>query len=237
MQIFIGMLGGKTTMLDVTPSSTVNHTRAKIEARTFIPTDLQRLTFMGKQLKGSCTLSEYGIGDNSRLYLSLRLRGGMQIFVKTITGRTITLEVESSDTVGQVKRKFWQKEGIHPDVQCLFFEGKVLEDEFTLSQYHVRNESMLHNPALAPLFVAVGAGIAGATWFGSHYLRNNPDIIVDKRNTPQPWLNVRQDQQTKLYTPSENGSFWASRQGMAQPSEVYSAKEKVKEIKARAAQH
>lgn len=134
MQIFVKSPTGRTICLRVNPSNTLHTVKSKILEK-------HHLVFDGVQLgDDNLTLADYNIQHMSTLDLEEK----MQIHViETLVGRTITLEVDSLNTIGYVKAKIEGDEGFPMGQQCLIFANKQLENNRTLADHNISSESTL----------------------------------------------------------------------------------------------
>ena len=147
MQILVKTLTGKNFILDVEPSDTIEKVKKKIQDKEGFLSGIQQLTFDGEELKDNKTLDDYNIQKRSILYLILRIRGNeklIQIFVQLLSGKTIILYIEPLDTIRSIKAKIQNKEGIPQNKQKLIFGRRELEDNKTLADYRIIDQTTVH---------------------------------------------------------------------------------------------
>merc|ERR1712159_307765 len=139
--------------LDVEGSTTVEEVKAKIQEKQGIPPNEQCLTFSGDggKLEDGRTLDDYNVRNESTLDL-IQESGAMSIFIKTLTGKTITIRADGTTTVEGLRVKIQDKEGIPPDQQRLIFAPRngsrgrpqELEDGRTLNDYSIEENCTIH---------------------------------------------------------------------------------------------
>jgi len=165
--IAIRTLTGKVIVVPAEYSDTIDELKVRIQDEEGIPPDQQKLIYVGQTLQEGWTLIDYNFRPGPDIIqLVLRLRGGWQIFVRTPDGKTITLDVESSDLLEAIKEKIQDKLGTPPEQQCLYLSnGELLENDRTLADYNLQNEAiftlkleirvLINPPNANPLFLTI----------------------------------------------------------------------------------
>lgn len=154
-QIFVNSCD-KLISIEVNPSNTIEEVKTFISNKNTIHVDTFYLSHDGKLLANDKTISDYSIDNYSILDLNMSIIGGgneteggngtgtRQIFIKTLQGKSLTLNVEPTDNIESIKNKIFEKEGIPVDQQRLVFNGKQLEDAQTVNDYNIQADSSIH---------------------------------------------------------------------------------------------
>lgn len=143
--IYIKALNGNIITIDIRPSDTILNIKEKIHEKGGIPANEQELYFNRIKLEDAKTLSDYNIHHLSTVNLViLPFKVDNKIYVKTLDGKRISLDIQQKDSILNIKEKIQDKEGVSPNKQRLYFIGRELVDERALNDYYIKNRSILH---------------------------------------------------------------------------------------------
>ena len=166
LQLFVRASCGNNLVLHANAWDKIIFLKTQIEQKTHIPPASQCLIHGCEPLNDHDTLDQCNLRHHSLLDMFPRLRAGMQIFVTTVSGMKMTLEVNTTDTVAHVKAKIEAKHGIPASVQSLISDGMELQDDRLLSHYNVDAHSTLElseRPLDPSTLVTPSDSVAGMT--------------------------------------------------------------------------
>jgi len=206
--------------VEVEPTESIESVKQKIADQEGVEESTQRLIFGGKQLENGKTLQDYDISDDATVHLVLRLRGGalhkrsrsfsppgsvvdlsrfrggQQLQVKTLAGKTISVEVEPTESIESVKQKIADQEGVEESTQRLIFGGKQLENGKTLQDYDISDDATVHlvlrlrggttvagNRLIYWLFQMQKGGVINIPYRGREHTEDELDLMHQNRKS------------------------------------------------------
>ena len=184
---------GDTITLTVRPGDSIEYVKRKLQDQMGIPPDQQYLIFSDDQLEDCHTLNDYDIHKESSPALYLVRLGSVHIFVRTFSGKTITLKVHPENSIAHVKHHL--QDLIPSEQQRLFFAGLELEDGRTLSDYSIQKESTLHIRSRDGMIIYVKT-LTGKTIFLEFDPADSIEIVKKKI---QDKMEVPPDQQCLIF--------------------------------------
>ncbi|KAK1438155.1 hypothetical protein QVD17_03958 [Tagetes erecta] len=162
MELFVTTHSGNTVSLSVKPTHTISDVKLLLVRKLAIPWDQQVLIFNKLVLGDSGTLFDFSINTKSTLMLLRKARVTIRLFIKTLNGEIITLDVKPSDTIETIKGMISMKVSIARDEQELIFNGMVLDNDDTLADYQIKQESTLtlmrFSSGFMRVFIETGSG-------------------------------------------------------------------------------
>ena len=146
MKFFVRILSCKSISINIEESSVVKQLKEKIEEVEGIESKIQTLVYEGKVLDDVKFLSNYKIENDSTLQLRLSLKGGLLVYIKLYSnGKIIPLDVDTQDSIENVKARIEEKEGIPSENQILIMCGVQLENGRILCDYKtLQKETTIH---------------------------------------------------------------------------------------------
>jgi ubiquitin C len=151
LPIFIRLISGKILFLNVEPNESIDNIKAMIhQQESDIPPNQQRLVYSGTELENGGSLQDYGIQKESTIHLVIHKNPKFEVFVRSVSGKPITIQVSSTMLVDDFFKEVGVREGVEPRLIRMSYAGKNLELGTTLEHYNIQNQSTLQLVAKFP---------------------------------------------------------------------------------------
>ena len=206
LQLLVRMQSGKELTLEEPENQTVEAVKSEIQRREGIPVNEQQLFFGGSELDNDRKLNSYEIKSGSTLDLiplvvpsPATTPTGLLLFVKTLTGKTLTLNIGPFDTILDLKNKIKEKEGLPIGQQCLVAAGKQLDNSLAVSNSGIQNQSVLHLVLRVPSHGPVQINIAGINGKSLQFDMTLGDTIEVVKERIQGREGIPAGQQTLIF--------------------------------------